>query len=82
MLDDLVGMFAFAILDQRNNKLFLARDRFGEKPLDDAQLADGAVVFASELKALRNMPGLCGTWMSPQSRNTLRWAISPLRELI
>jgi asparagine synthase (glutamine-hydrolysing) len=58
MLDDLVGMFAFAILDQRNNKLFLARDRFGEKPLYYAQLADGAVAFASELKGLRNMPGV------------------------
>lgn len=57
MLDDLVGMFAFAILDLRQKALFLARDRFGEKPLYYAQLSDGTIAFASELKALRTLPG-------------------------
>ncbi|HVV04555.1 MAG TPA: hypothetical protein VHC96_10060 [Puia sp.] len=45
------GMFAFAIWDQRERKLFAARDRFGEKPLffykDATQF-----LFASEMKAL------------------------------
>jgi len=48
----LEGMFAFAIYDRANNSLFLARDRFGEKPLYYSQLPEGGVVFASELTAL------------------------------
>jgi asparagine synthase (glutamine-hydrolysing) len=45
------GMFAFAIWDQRKNKLMLARDRVGKKPLVYG-LINGTFVFASELKAI------------------------------
>jgi asparagine synthase (glutamine-hydrolysing) len=51
------GMFAFAVWDQRQRRLFLARDRVGKKPLFYAW-ADGQFVFASELQALRQHPGV------------------------
>lgn len=46
------GMFAFVIWDRDLNKAFVARDRFGEKPLFYARLANGGIAFASEIKAL------------------------------
>ncbi len=57
-MERLSGMFAFAVYDPANEgTLFLARDRFGQKPLYFAQL-DGRVVFASEAKALLAHPML------------------------
>jgi asparagine synthase (glutamine-hydrolysing) len=53
LLEDLEGMYAFAIVDTRKEQLFLARDRFGEKPLYWAPIQNGrGLAFASELKAL------------------------------
>jgi asparagine synthase (glutamine-hydrolysing) len=50
-LENLDGMFAFALWDDRNKKLLLARDRFGIKPLYLAT-GKGIVCFASELTAI------------------------------
>ncbi len=50
------GMFALAIWDRRAQRLLLARDRFGIKPLYYA-LDSGAISFGSELKALLRHPG-------------------------
>ena len=45
------GMFAFAVWDQRGQRLLLARDRFGKKPLHYA-IHRGRLIFGSEIKAL------------------------------
>lgn len=51
-----VGMFSIALWDKREKCLYLARDRFGEKPLYYGWVG-GDFVFGSELKALRTYPG-------------------------
>lgn len=58
-LSRLNGMFALALLDREGEKLFLARDRIGKKPLY-YWLQDQNLVFASELKSIRRTPGFHG----------------------
>ncbi len=58
LLDRLEGMFAFAVWDGAAQRLLLARDRMGEKPLYWTRLPGGGLAFASELKALRHAPGV------------------------
>ncbi|KVO14074.1 asparagine synthase (glutamine-hydrolyzing) [Burkholderia ubonensis] len=53
------GMFAIALWNRESRVLTLARDRIGEKPLYYGRIGD-ALVFASELKALRSFPGFDG----------------------
>lgn len=51
------GIFAFAILDERHDTLYLYRDSFGIKPLFYTQ-QNGMVLFGSEPKAILSYPGV------------------------
>ena len=55
-LDNVVGMFAFAILEIQTGKLFIARDHFGIKPIFYTQIGN-SFAFSSELKTLLKLPG-------------------------
>jgi asparagine synthase (glutamine-hydrolysing) len=62
-----VGMWALALWDRHARRLHLARDRLGEKPLYAGWIAGKFFAFASELKALRAVPG----FNNPVSRTSL-----------
>jgi asparagine synthase (glutamine-hydrolysing) len=64
------GMWAFAIWDSQERRLFLSRDRFGIKPLFYAVSA-GAISFASELKAFLTLPWIDGAFDSKVLVQTL-----------
>ncbi len=55
LLEDLRGMFAIALWDERQRTLFLGRDRLGKKPLFYTDLPD-RIVFASEIKGILQDP--------------------------
>jgi asparagine synthase (glutamine-hydrolysing) len=57
-LAKLRGMFAFAIWDERNKRVFFARDRVGKKPLNYA-LVNRGVIFCSEIDPLSRHPAVC-----------------------
>src|SRR6516164_4928385 len=57
-VERLRGMFAVAIWDSRERRLFLARDRYGVKPLYYVHRPNGTLIFGSEIKAL--LPALDG----------------------
>jgi asparagine synthase (glutamine-hydrolysing) len=57
------GQWAFAIWDRQEGTVFLARDRFGVRPLFYSTLADGkTLVFASEMKAILADPRVSRSW--------------------
>ncbi len=56
-VDHLRGMFAIALMDRRNERLVLVRDRLGKKPVYWTEMG-GRFLFASELKALLTVPDL------------------------
>ncbi len=67
LVNDLVGMFAFAVWDASERKLLLARDRTGQKPLFYT-ICDGVLAFASELGALSKFKEFNGD-ISPDAIN-------------
>ncbi len=52
------GMFAFAIWDERDESLFIARDRLGKKPLLYSHQSNGDLIFGSEFRALLKHPSI------------------------
>jgi len=71
-LEHFIGMFAFLLWDEREQKLFAARDRFGVKPLYYHRKRDGTLLAASEIKGL-HAAGVCltpdaGTWATYLAR--------------
>jgi asparagine synthase (glutamine-hydrolysing) len=75
-LPRLNGMFAFGVWDSRERSLTLARDRFGEKPLYYGWVG-GAFVFASQLTAIRSLPGFDGSVDRAALASFLRFGYVP-----
>ena len=71
------GMWAFAIYDTQNNKLFLSRDRFAEKPLYYYQTNDG-FYYGSEIKFIRS---LSGQPFTINQRHLLRYLVQGYKSL-
>ncbi len=65
-VERLRGMFAFAIWDQEQDLLFIARDRLGIKPFYYSLLDDGQFIFGSELKVLKQHPQ-CSREIDPKA---------------
>ncbi len=74
------GMFAFAIRDLRKNTLFCARDFFGIKPFYYTHTADGAFLFASEIKAFFAHPAFEKRLNSDALRSYLTFQHAATRE--
>jgi asparagine synthase (glutamine-hydrolysing) len=74
-LSRLTGMFAFAVIDIDAQKLFIARDFFGIKPLYYAQWQDG-FVFASEINAILRLPGFSRRVNAQRLYDYLRFGIT------
>lgn len=66
-LENLNGMFAIALVDRQEGRLYLARDRIGEKPLYYARMGE-SFIFGSELKALKAHPA----WKADIDPNALK----------
>ncbi len=75
------GMFAFALWDERKQRLFVARDRLGKKPLFYAKNPSG-LTFASELCAIRKDPAVPIVLNMPAIDQYLTWGYVPCGESV
>jgi asparagine synthase (glutamine-hydrolysing) len=75
-LERFKGMFAFGIWESAKRTLFLARDRFGIKPLYLTGLPDGTLLFASEIKALLQHPRAARALYPGAVRNLLTYGFN------
>lgn len=76
MLARFNGMFAVAVIDQRDGSVLLARDRFGEKPLFYAH-HDRGLVFASEMRAIMLHPDVNASRDGETLRKLLAYGFIP-----
>ncbi len=76
-VDHFEGMWAIALFDAARNRLWLSRDRFGEKPLYYMRY-QGALLFASEIKTLA---ALAGGWPAPDIDQIRRYLVNGYKAL-
>ncbi|MCU0826597.1 MAG: asparagine synthase (glutamine-hydrolyzing) [Tabrizicola sp.] len=79
-LDRFRGMYAFALHDRSDNSVTLARDPFGKKPVYFSVLAESrgeGIVFASEIAALLDYPGITATLDHESLHEYLCWRYVP-----
>lgn len=69
------GMFAFVILDLKENKIFAARDRFGVKPLYYWISPEGFLALGSEIKQFNALPGWDPKLNGQRSYDFLNWGV-------
>src|SRR5205814_9227671 len=69
-------MFAFVIFDRRKRKLFVARDRFGVKPLYYWRTPSGGIAFASEIKQFTAHPQWRARLNGQRVYDYLNWGLT------
>lgn len=79
-LGKLRGMFAFAIFDKRKQKLFIARDFFGIKPLYYYLEGGRVTAFGSEIKSILTLPDVPRVVNDEAVMNYLSFQYNPLKE--
>jgi len=80
MLSRLRGMFAFAIYDEVEKKILVARDQFGIKPLYYWKKGEEIVAFSSEIKSFFSLPEFKPVVNDATVYNYLSYQYNPLRE--
>ncbi|SVC96742.1 uncharacterized protein METZ01_LOCUS349596, partial [marine metagenome] len=83
-MDMIDGMFAIAVWDQIARKLFLIRDRFGEKPLyyTAPNFINGYIIFGSELSAIAAHPNFSSKINRSSLQQYMRFGYVPWSESI